>query len=131
MAKLNELFQSADFKAEKHVPVIEIRGLAKKGVLVELEVTVGKEIVHPNTTAHHIRWIAVYFQANGEKFPIELVRTEFNAHGEGSQGADTSTLYSLPQVNVRFKTDKAGTLMAAAYCNIHGLWQSESAVDLE
>ena len=69
MTKLNDLYQSADWKKEKHVPVIEAPDAAKKGEFFKTTVTVGKEIAHPNTAAHHIRWIELYFLPDGEKFP--------------------------------------------------------------
>ena len=62
MAELKELYQSADWKKEKHVPVIDAAPKAKKGEWIPVVVTVGKEIAHPNTTAHHIRWIELYFR---------------------------------------------------------------------
>ena len=123
MAELKELLQSADWKQEKHVPVIEASDTFKKGVFSEVMVSVGKEIAHPNTTEHHIRWIALYFLPQGEKFPYEVGKAEFNAHGESAQGPNTSTLFTHPQVSLSFKTDKPGVILAAAYCNIHGLWQ--------
>ena len=33
-------------------------------------VSVGKEIPHPNTTEHHIRWIKLFFKGEGENFPL-------------------------------------------------------------
>lgn len=130
MAELKELFQSADWKKEKHVPVIEANDSVKKGEVVSVKISVGKEIPHPNTTAHHIRWIEVYFQPKGEKFPYDLGRFEFNAHGESTLGADTSTIFVLPEVSLKFKTDKSGVIFAASYCNIHGLWQGAKELEV-
>lgn len=45
--------QTDDWKTEKHVPVIEIVKI--EDGKVEIRVSVGKEIPHPNTTAHHIK----------------------------------------------------------------------------
>jgi superoxide reductase len=129
MAELKDLYQSADWKKEKHVPVIEVPSQVKKGELISLTVSVGKEIPHPNTTAHHIRWIEVYFQPTGEKFPYELGRFEFNTHGESAQGADTSTVFTHPEVTLKFKTDKPGTIFASSSCNIHGLWQNSKEIN--
>jgi superoxide reductase len=131
MAELKDLLQSADFKTEKHVPVIDAPVSAKKGALTKITVTVGKEIAHPNTTEHHIRWISVYFHPAAEKFPIELGRFDFTAHGESAQGPNMSTVYTHPEVTLSFKTDKAGTILAASYCNIHGLWQTSKAISVE
>jgi superoxide reductase len=124
MAELKELFQSADFKKEKHAPVIEAPDSAQKGQPVQVTVSVGKEIAHPNTTPHHIRWIEVYFHPDGGKFPFQVARFDFTAHGESPDGPDTSTVYTSPSVQCSFKTERPGTILAASYCNIHGLWES-------
>ena len=63
---IKDLFQKADWKTEKHVPVLEAPDRVGKGGLLQLIVSVGKEIPHPNTTEHHIRWIEVYFHPKGE-----------------------------------------------------------------
>lgn len=131
MAELKDLYQSADWKKEKHVPVIEAPEKVKKGEFFKVTVSVGKEIAHPNTTEHHIRWIEVYFLADGEKFPYQIGRFEFNAHGESTQGINTSTIYTHPQVVCAFKTDKPGTILASSFCNIHGLWQSALQIAAE
>lgn len=131
MGKLNDLFQEADWKAEKHVPVIEAPGKAKKQETVNITVSVGKSIPHPNTTEHHIRWIEVYFHPQGEKFPYQIGRFEFNSHGESAQGPNTSTIYAQPSVVCSFKTEKSGTILASSYCNIHGLWQNSQELSVE
>ena len=124
MAGMKDLYQSADFKAEKHVPVIEAPAAAKKGEPVHVTVTVGKEIAHPNKTEHHIRWVEVFFHPEGAKFPYQVARVDFTAHGESSEGPDTSTVYAQPSVVCVFKTEKPGMIVASSYCNIHGLWES-------
>ena len=130
MADFKDLFQSADWKTEKHVPVIEVSDKVKKGELISITVSVGKEIPHPNTTSHHIRWIGVYFLALGEKFPYQIGKAEFSAHGEPVQGPDTSTVFTHPEIVLKFKTDKPGLILASSYCNIHGLWQSSREITL-
>jgi len=130
MAELKDLYQSADWKKEKHVPVIAVISQAKKGEFISLTVSVGKEIPHPNTTAHHIRWIEAYFLPAGEKFPYELGRFEFNSHGESTQGVDTSTVFTHPEAAIKFKTDKSGVILASSSCNIHGLWQNSQEVNV-
>lgn len=128
MSQVKDLFQSADWKTEKHVPVIEAPKTVKKGEYFKIIVTVGKEIPHPNKTEHHIRWIEVYFQPEKEKFPYQIGQIAFTSHGESVQGPDTSSVYTHSEVSLSFKTDKPGTILASAYCNVHGLW--ESAVDI-
>ena len=124
LTEINELFQKADWKTEKHVPVIEVIGETKKSKPIAINVMVGKEISHPNTTEHHIRWIDVYFLPEGEKFPYQIGKSEFTAHGASVNGANSSTIFSDPITNFTFKTEKSGTIMAFSFCNIHGLWQN-------
>jgi superoxide reductase len=130
MSEMKDLFQAADWKKEKHAPVIEAPETVKKGDLVQVAVSVGKEIPHPNTTPHHIRWIELYFQPDGAKFPFQLARFDFTAHGESPDGPDTSTVYTSPSGSCAFKTDKPGTILASSYCNIHGLWESSRKLSL-
>lgn len=125
---LTETIQTADWKSEKHVPVIDAPDTIKKGETVRVSVVVGKEIPHPNTTAHHIASVALYFLPDGEKFPVEIFSIGYAAHGASAQGVDTSTVYTKPEVAVAFSTEKSGTLCALAHCNIHGLWQSSKHV---
>ena len=131
MADLRDLLQGADWKTEKHVPVIEGQDKISKGQSIKIEVSVGKQVAHPNTTEHHIKSIELYFLPTGEKFPYQLARFEFNAHGESVQGPNTSTVFSEPKVAAVFKTEKSGVIMATAYCNIHGLWRSEKEIKVE
>ncbi len=128
MASLGELYQTADWKTEKHVPVIECADRVKAGEYFPVKVSLGKEIAHPNTTEHHIRWIAVYFQAEGEKFPAQVGQFEFTAHGESAQGPNQGPVYTHHEVSLSMKTDKSGVIYAGAFCNLHGLWQAQKAV---
>ncbi|MBF0484083.1 MAG: class II SORL domain-containing protein [Candidatus Omnitrophica bacterium] len=130
MSELKELIQSADWKSEKHVPVIESADKVKKGEWVKVTVTVGKEIPHPNKTEHHISLIEIYFHPQNEKFPYQIGSAEFTAHGASIQGPDTSTVYTQPTAVLSFKTDKSGTILAVSYCNIHGLWQGSKTLEV-
>ena len=127
---MKELYQSADWKKEKHVPVIEIQGKPAKDQSVRILVTVGKEIAHPNTTEHHIEWIELYFHPTGEKFPYLLGRATFASHAASVNGPNTSTIFSEPEATFKLKTGKSGTVHAASYCNIHGLWENSAELIL-
>jgi superoxide reductase len=113
--------QSADWKAEKHAPVIECADTIQAGEKVKIKVSVGKEIPHPNTIEHHISWIQVFFNPEGEKFAYDLGRFEFNAHGEAESLTE-------PAAAIIVKLSKPGTLHAVSHCNIHGLWESEKEI---
>lgn len=125
MSSLEKIFQKSDWKVEKHVPMIELPETAEKGKVIQIKVTVGKEIPHPNTTEHHIRYIELFFLPDGEKFPYQIGRVEFNAHGESVKGPNTSTVYTEPVAIFALKTEKSGKLIAFSLCNIHGLWTNE------
>jgi superoxide reductase len=130
MKDMAELYQSADWQTEKHVPFIDSPDSLKAGGTINLRVVVGKKAAHPNTTEHHIRWIAVYFLADGDKFPYELGRCEFNAHGESAEGPNKGVAFTNPDLTFSFKTSKSGVLIAASFCNVHGLWQSTRVLSI-
>ena len=120
---LSEIIRSEDWKKEKHIPVIEV--IDKKEKTITVKVTVGKEIPHPNTTEHHIRFIDLYFLPEEEQFAYHIGREEFSSHGESIKGPNSSDIYTEPITFFTFKTTKKGKLIAFSYCNIHGLWSSE------
>ena len=124
MKRFGENFQTDNWKTEKHVPVIECADSVKAGELFEIKVSVGKEVSHPNTTEHHIRWIQVYFCPEGEKFSYQLANCEFTAHGESVPGPNQGPAYTHHSAVVTAKLSKSGTIYALSFCNIHGLWES-------
>ena len=129
--QLGNFIQEADWKTEKHVPVIDCPDDVEKDTMFDVHVGLGKEIAHPNTTEHHIRWIDLYFHPDGEKYPYQIGHYEFSAHGASVDGADTSTVYTHHSVTSSFKTNKPGTIHAVALCNIHGLWQSSKQITVK
>ncbi|MBC7233061.1 MAG: Neelaredoxin [Chloroflexi bacterium] len=128
--KLGERIQSADWKAEKHVPVIECPDRVEADKMFTVKVSVGKEIAHPNTTEHHIRWIDVYFQPEGDKFIYQVGHFEFSAHGESVKGANQGPVYTNHEAQFSMKVNNPGTLIALSFCNIHGLWESSKEIKL-
>lgn len=128
MSTIGNLFQSADWKAEKHVPVVECPNEVKADEVFEIRISVGKEIAHPNTTEHHIRWIQLFFKPDGDKFTYQVGNFEFNAHGESAEGANAGPVYTHHSVTAGLKIKKTGTLHATSLCNIHGLWESSKAI---
>ena len=128
MTTISEQFQSADWKKEKHVPVIECPDRVKSGEIFEVKVSIGKEIAHPNTTEHHIRFIELYFKPDGEKFTYQVGTYTFSAHGESTEGPNTGAVSTDHSVTARMAAKKAGDLFAVSHCNIHGLWQSSKKI---
>ena len=94
MGKIAGLFQSGDWKSEKHVPVIECPDQVTVDEVFEVKITLGKEVTHPNTTEHYIRWIQLYFKPNDGKFPFQIGNFEFTAHGESVDGANKGSVYT-------------------------------------
>jgi superoxide reductase len=111
------------------VPVIECADTTAAGGVLDVTVTVGKEIPHPNTTEHHIRWIRLFFQPESGNV-YELGSFEFTAHGEAVEGANQGPAYTQPIARAVVKLTKPGTLIATSFCNIHGLWESQKAVKI-
>jgi superoxide reductase len=128
MAELKDQIKSADWKSEKHVPVIECPDQVAADEFFEVKATLGKAVSHPNTTEHHIRWIDLYFQPEGAKVPFHVARFGFAAHGESAQGANEGPVYTHHEGATSMKTSVSGTVYAMAYCNIHGLWQSSREI---
>lgn len=131
MGKIGEQFQTADWKTEKHVPVIDCPGQVKSDEIFDVSVSIGKEVSHPNTTEHHIRWIQLFFKPEGDKFTYEVGNYEFDAHGESADGANSGPVYTHHSVTSSLKITKPGTLYATSLCNIHGLWESSKAVKIK
>jgi len=117
MAKLSETIKSADWKTEKHAPVIELPDSIAAGEPCTIKAGLGKAIAHPNTLEHHIAWISIFFQPEGAPVPFQIGHFEFAGHGP---------VFTDPNVSVTFKTDKPGTVHAASFCNIHGVWESSA-----
>ena len=128
--KLGDSIQSADWKKEKHAPVIEAPEVVKAGEPFMVKASVGKEIGHPNTTAHHIAWITLYFKPEGDKFLYEIGKFDFAAHGASAKGADSGPVWTNPVAKCSVTVNGPGTLVATSLCNIHGLWEYEKELKL-
>ncbi len=127
---IGNYYQSGDWKNEKHVPVIEAPDSVKADTPFDITLSIGKEVPHPNTTGHHIRWIKLYFLPEGEKLVQEVGVAEFSAHGESADGADKGPAYTEPYAVMRLKISKPGLLLATSYCNIHGLWENSQSIGI-
>jgi superoxide reductase len=125
---LGDFVQTGDWKGEKHVPVIEAPDQVKAGDAFEVRFGVGKEIAHPNTAAHYIKWIKLFFVPDGGKFAIELAGATFDAHGDSTDAAKPGPAFAEPFTAVKIKLASGGTLTAQSYCNIHGLWENSKAI---
>ncbi|MBO8161724.1 MAG: Neelaredoxin [Thermosipho sp. (in: Bacteria)] len=116
---LEQFVKTGDFKGEKHVPVITAPEKVKKGEWFEVEIVVGKEIPHPNTLEHHISWIDLYMIPEGGQFLVHLGRFEFVPER------------NEPFVKTKIKLETNAKLLAVSYCNLHGLWEGTTNVEIE
>jgi superoxide reductase len=91
---------------------------------------VPRQEIHPNTTEHHIRWIQLFFKPQGDKYPYQVGSFEFTAHGESVEGPNKGPVYTNHTVVAELKVSKPGTLVAASFCNIHGLWENSKDLQL-
>ncbi len=93
---------------EKHVPVVELKACKECGEDA-VKITVGKEVAHPNTVEHHIKWIALF----GVKSGVAVHIATF----------DLGPTYGKPTVVTHVNLEGFSDLVAVDYCNIHGLWE--------
>jgi superoxide reductase len=131
MAKVADLVQTADWKSEKHVPVIDCPESVSADEMYDVTISLGKEVAHPNTTEHHIRWIQLFFKPEGGTFAYQVGNFEFTAHGESVDGPYTGPVYTNHSLVIAMKTTKPGELVAVSLCNIHGLWEYTKALRLK
>jgi len=107
--RFGELLKTASNEGkEKHVPHIELEAGSGE---VMASVVVGKETPHPNTVEHHIAWIQLY----GVRSSGQLVSL-------GS--ASLAPVDSGNCAHFCVKREGFSTLIALAYCNLHGVWES-------
>lgn len=116
---LGDIIKKDDFKNEKHVPTIECPDSVNSEEAFSVEVQVGKEIKHPNTVEHHIKYIELFVHYDGDPNTVCLGRYDFGPSvGE-------------PHVKAAIKLPKSGTLIALSYCNIHGLWENTKKITVK
>ena len=130
MSEFSSTIQQADWKVEKHAPVIEAPDSVKAGEFFTVTAGLGKAIAHPNTVQHHISWISLYFLPEGAKLAIQLAHAEFSAHGDSMTDQPGPALTN-PNMTANLKLAKSGVLQAVSYCNIHGVWQSSKAIQVQ
>lgn len=130
MADYSTTIQQADWKIEKHAPVIEAPESIKAGETFTVTAGLGKAIAHPNTPQHHISWIALYFLPEGSRQAIQLAHAEFSVHGD-SASDEAGPALTHPSMVASLQLTRSGTLQAVAYCNLHGVWESSREIKVE
>lgn len=130
MTEFSATIQTADWKSEKHVPVIEAPESVKAGEAFVVSASLGKAIAHPNTPQHHIVWMSLFYLPDGAKQAIQLAHADFSSHGDSMTDAAGPAL-THPAMSATVELSKPGVLQAVAYCNIHGVWQATKAIGID
>lgn len=97
---------------KKHAPVIEAPGKASQGDRVAVTVTVGS-ITHPMTDAHWIERIRIFTDKGAPVADVSFARTGV-----------------APVVTVNIAVEASTTLVAQAFCNLHGIWESRHTISV-
>ncbi|MEA3346736.1 MAG: desulfoferrodoxin family protein [Candidatus Auribacterota bacterium] len=105
--------QEAEGK-EKHVPAITVDECSS-GKELSVKIQVGTEALHPATIEHHIKWIAVFGEANDDKF------IHISTINLGEQ-------FTPPKAIVNIKKDFKNVVVLS-FCNIHGVWENSMEVE--
>ncbi len=107
-----------EFAKEKHMPIIDGPDKVKKGEFFQFTVTVGKEVPHPNTIEHHIKWIQVFADIDG-RAPIHIGTFDFGP------------AFTEPKITLNFKLEESANIFALEYCNLHGVWENSKKIEVE
>jgi superoxide reductase len=94
---------------KKHAPVIEVPAKIVAGESFAVTLTMG-DIAHPMGATHYIQNVDL------------LVGNEPAGHVEFRPEV------AIAKATVYIRIDKPVTLVARAYCNLHGLWESRLEV---
>ena len=120
MARFGDVIASPEKEGkEKHVPQIEIPSTVKAGEPFQVKVIVGKEVPHPNTVEHHIKWIQVYAKEEGPR-PVVHVGT-----------FDLGPTYASPTISFTMMLQKSSTIFALEYCILHGVWDNSAEITVD
>ncbi len=99
---------------EKHTPFIGAPDKVSPDEPFEVAIVVGKEVPHPNTVEHHIKWIQVFIKEESRAFnPIHVATF------------DLGPAYGEPRVRFKMKLKRSSTLHVIEYCNLHGIGRLE------
>ncbi len=116
--RFGDIIRMEEEGAAKHKPHVEIPSPVKVGEKIKLRIHVGKEVVHPNTVEHHIKWIQVFLQEKERLYPVHLATI------------DLGPSYGEPKVELSLKLRRSCTLLVLSYCNLHGLWENHAEVEV-
>jgi superoxide reductase len=98
---------------KKHHPVISAPDKVQAGECFEVVVEVGKLLEHPNQRAHFIQFVELYADE------VYLGRQDFTAESTCPVAKFCVSL-----------TQSFSTLRAFDYCNLHGAWEGDKAIEV-
>lgn len=125
---MKNFLKNEEWENEIHLPVIECADMMYADQPLEVAVIVGKVLSHPNTSEHHIKWIQLYFQPNGDETAYQVGNFEFFAHGESVNGPNTGPVYVDHAVVMKLNLSKPGRIIAKSFCNVHGFWENSKEI---
>ena len=98
--------------ADKHSPVVVCAPTAQRGLPFSVTVRIVITEKHPNTPEHHFCYLQIW------DLETLIAETQFDHRALGEKPLQIEVRFTIvPQRSLR--------LTAMAYCNKHGLWQSE------
>ncbi len=97
---------------KKHAPVIKAPAKVSKGETVAVTVSVGV-LPHPMTDAHWIERVRIFTEEGGAVADVSFARTGV-----------------APVVTVNIVVGASTTVVAQAFCNLHGIWESRHSLSV-
>ena len=104
---------------EKHVPHIQAPQQVNAEEAFEMTVVVGKEVPHPNTVEHHIKWIQIFVKEDGPRPAVHAATF------------DLGPTYASPKITFPLILKKSSTVYALEYCNVHGIWENSLKIEVK
>jgi superoxide reductase len=117
---LENIFQSANWRTEKKVSIIDCPDFVQTDNLFEVKISLGKEITRPQTIEHHIRWIHFFFKPDNKKPCYRSGNFGFSTQDDSTE-TSVKSVHTHHSIFAALKISKSGIMLAAAYRNINGL----------
>jgi superoxide reductase len=110
LTEINRASYPLNDMVRKHLPIITTPGDVKKGKPFEVKIKVGgiDGVEHPNMLGHWINYVELFA---GE---IPIAKVEF-----------APVVTEQYEVTIKLVLEEKAMLKAFAFCNLHGLWESE------
>lgn len=125
MPQFDDLLNSENRRRERHIPVIHCPEKFREGDLIDVRVTIEKDLVFSDAE-HSIRWITLYFFPEGEKVSLEVGQFMLDGGKESGTVLRKGQSGRHHEITTSVKVTKPGTFYATSYCNVHGLSVSSS-----